>query len=542
MADKFQIKIESILGGQSPSTYFSNEDQFLYSHGINPGNSINSADLLSGGIISPVGATLKYVPNDAILWMANNPKTPTMFLYGSSGSVYSMNYNGIITGLKDLNDAPSDEPQGSSGNGMAYYDNYMYFSRSTTVARYGPLDGTPTWTTDYWVGTLGKTALTNTSTYPYASNIKIPNHYLHRHSDGKLYIADVVDNQGTLHFIQTTKTTVEGDTDNNSTYDKINVGYGLWPTCIESYGENLSIGLIESNTVLMHTRIPAKIAFWDTVATDINQIIWGEFPDDIITAIKNLNGVLYIISAYAGGGYVRISQYIGGYSIKEIDLINNMDLPLPGAVTGMVNRLIWGSGRRTSYIANGISGVYSYGLQKSSLGNGIFGIMPNTCDGTGSVTTAIVLDPEAGANTNPYNDVSKVIASWYAQTPGVSGYAYGIDKISDNMNLTDPPIFQSRMYKIGQPFKITRVALNLNENVATSTAIKVEISTDNTTTTKEIKTINYTSYPDENRIVLRPENLIGNNDFNLSLSFPETRRTSVLLPIIIEYELLPQDD
>jgi len=45
----------------------------------------------------------------------------------------------------------------------------------------------------------------------------------------------------------------------------------------------------------------ALIAFWDGESLDINSMIWVEFPDSLITALKNVNGVLYIFSSHTGG-------------------------------------------------------------------------------------------------------------------------------------------------------------------------------------------------------------------------------------------------
>lgn len=527
MADKLQIRINSILGGQAPTSMFAREDQFLMSSGIDPSVSLSAQnsifyDDLPNGSITPVGVKKQYSPNDAILWMVRNPKTRYTYMVDASGSAYSMDYDYSFTILND-----DTALNNSSGNGCAYYDNYVYFAKDTTIARYGPLDGTPTWDGDYWVTTLGLTQLTNTSNYPKVSGRNIPNHYLHRHSDGRLYIADVVDNTGTLHYIQTTKTTVEGDTNNGSKYDAVNVGFGLWPTCIESYGEQLVIGLYEGgeNTSIERKYGNAKIAFWTPDNENIDKIIWEEFTDSVISRLKNLNGVLYIVSGHSGGSEMRISKFIGGYSIQEM-LFAHMTPPLPGAVDGYIDRLFFGATFNYRFdTSENRAGIFSFGLSKSELGRGLFNMMPCSGDDNNNTITAIINYPEN-------NDYNRIVSAW-------DGTIYGIDTRDSNMSYTyGNPFWMSQTYKIGQKYKITKLALNFTKSVGASTVIEPFIYTDNLSGETSLTTINYTNYPDKRRVVIRPENLTGEHNFNLFFRWSNQRVTPIALPITIEYELI----
>ena len=80
-ADKFQIRIESILGGQSPTTHFSRADQFLASLGIDPAQPVadsgnNSLTYLASGLLRPV-PTEKFsgtTVNNSPLWIITHPK------------------------------------------------------------------------------------------------------------------------------------------------------------------------------------------------------------------------------------------------------------------------------------------------------------------------------------------------------------------------------------------------------------------------------------------------------------------------------------
>src|SRR3990167_558161 len=116
------------------------------------------------------------------MWIVPQPKGNSTYVYGYGGSAYTLNTN-LGAPVEQLQDGGS--LSASTGNGCAYYDNYIYFAKNTDIARFGPLNGTPAFDGTYWTGTLSKTALVDT-TYPLdggAFGYEYPNHVLHRHSD-----------------------------------------------------------------------------------------------------------------------------------------------------------------------------------------------------------------------------------------------------------------------------------------------------------------------------------------------------------------------
>lgn len=547
----FTITIDSILGGHSQVTHFADGDQFIASTAIDPSSyayslgSGNGGFGRSSGLLRPMPALevdagkLSGTP----LWIHANPRTAgtqDYFVYCANGSVYTMDVNlSLITGLTDLNDGGS-----AKANGMAYYDNYMYFARDTTVARYGPLNGTPAFTDDYWVATLGKTALTNT-TYPQTgtsgSPNRHPNHVLHRHSDGKLYIADVVGNQGTIHYIKTTKTTVEGDTDDGSSYDKVNVGNGLYPTAMESYGSMLAIGFIETQENLpgsySDSATTGKIAFWDTTSQNVNEITWVEFPDPYISAIKNINGVLYVVSGnlVSSTDGFRLSRYVGGGTFEEVFLSENGFPPLPGAIDGLSNQLIFGSTTKLPSSGSPLGSVYSYGLKKAALGNGLHNIFRIT-KANGFVTALRMDRSRKFANQTP-------IVGWYSG-PGPDDY--GIDSSgafssTSGYGNSNPEWF-SQIYKIGQPFKITKIRIPLADRLSSLMNVNPVIWTDTLLSSQSLTAINSTNFGTTKKsVVIRPQALTGDNDFVLQLQWTGTQLCTISLPITIEGELLNVD-
>lgn len=554
MANKtYQIKIESIFGGMSPSSYFGNENQYINSIGIDPDLDINANfgwttildDTLAqkpSGLIVPVRAgIISGTFTGAPHWFVRVPKilstTKEMYVYDSVGSVYTFSPGTMsITGLGDLNDGAS-----ASGNGAEYYDNYVYFARDTTIARYGPLDGTPTFTDDYWVNTLGLAALSNT-TYPRGQYgpTATPNHLLKRHSDGRLYIADIVDNQGVLHFISTTKTTVEGDTNNGSTFNAIDFPYNYWPTAIESYGSQLVIALYEGNNVggtatFKGTR--AKIVFWDTTSSSYSQIIDYQFPDPFIAKIVNRNGDLYFFSGNESQGFpMRITRYIGGYSFEQIAYYPNTYLPAPGAYFDDMTRIYFAGNFIPSADENDTESSYGRpdvkALGSVFGGNGIYSIM-----GVGGTTAAVV--------TAIIKDESAVYAGFYS----VAGTDYGgmVGRMSTEDRLPQRNIWRSNMFRIGQPFKIKKInipfatTLSNVSGVSTTKEITPVVWVDSGSFKHTLTTINSTNFPQAittQSATIYPNGLTGGSHFFLELYFENDEPMVVSLPITIEYELI----
>lgn len=546
MANKtFSIRIESIMGGKAPMTHFAAPDQFRASLGIDPSlptdNSDTSYSSIASGLIRPVGvAGVGSSTAGSPMWIEASPKTAqspfgvSHYIYSSSGSVYSISFNSNLTGVGDLNDGGT-----SGGNGCAYYDNYMYFARSTTIARYGPLNGTPSFTDDYWVGTLGKTALTNTQypADPWAGEY-YSNHVLHRHSDGKLYIADVVGNTGTLHYIKTKKTTVEGDTDDGSTYDKLHFGYGLYPIDIESYGDFLVIALIESNGVANGQPVTrSKIAFWDTTSDKTNQIIWAEFPDAMVTAIVNANGILFFFSGSTDDFGYRVTKYVGGSSFQEVALEEMGFSPHAGAVLGKGNQIMFGSANTVPTYADSTLGdatacVWSLGL-RSNLSTGLFNIARASDSGAFGVTALASTD--SAANFNQQNIIF-----------GYSGTIRSIDSTFQTaLNAANPPVFWSQVFRIGQRFKITKIRIpTIVSGSSYPKQITPKIYLDDGSQIQTLRTLDYGTGTET--FTIRPTNAEGQYDFWIELSWTGADSGgnggtwAVGLPITIDYELIDE--
>jgi hypothetical protein len=351
-----------------------------------------------------------------------------------------------------------------------------------------------------------------------------------RHSDGRLYIADVVGNTGTIHFVQTSKTTVEGDTNAGSDYDKVHVGYGLWPTAMESYGEELVIAFYEgNNSSLRQPR--AKVMFWDTTSTNVNKIVWVEFPDQIITAIKNVNGVLFCVSGNVNAKGFRITRFLGGYTFEEVWYSETGEPCMQGAVDGILNQFLVGN---HTTVPENDGCVYAYGLQKGALGQGMFNTMRATgATSSTNVTSLLVADNNEFAFLNP-------IIGWTQAGDGSTGALHGIDKQATQYGNTSQ-MWWSSVYRIGARFKITRIRIPLSQAIASNMTITPKVYIDDAITSTTLTVINNTNYPNGERFVtLRPENLVGQNNFWLELKWSGSALLTVGLPIEVDFEVIPE--
>lgn len=565
MANKNEIRIESILGGISDYENFGGADQFSFSSGIDPDNlalldhSLSSNNpTKSSGYLNPVVFYSHATTSAFPMWLVTTPKNNEIYIYDAGGAIYSTTVvNEWATTITTLSS--------SVGGGSAYYDNYVYFSTNSTVARFGPLNqDSPAINADYWGNSLGKTSLSAT-VYPTfvvetpltpGSSYYYPNHIMHRHSNGKLYFTDVVGNQGVLHCISTKKTTVEGDTDDGSTYNAIDFPPGMWPTAMANYGSDLAVALYEGNTT-QNTQQRAKVAFWDTTNPDnYYQITSTEFPDTFISAMINSNGVLYVFSGpnpkkyyddiqaeenNIRSLYTRVSRFVGGYTFEQIAFIQNCLPPTQAGADAMLNKILFaGLLPAVTFYTPSTYGNAGGGGTIFSIGSNLSGISKVL----NSITPAYEVSDEITAIS-----AVKLVSDGYINeglffTPKVSfNGIYYICKTSSNGSPIGNPSWKSQIYRIGKPFKITKITLNTTNGDAQM--IYVNIFCDDSKTHYTQTTFGKGSQANDSHIPVRFENATGTNNFYILLTWDPSSAeissytpSSITLPIIIEYELL----
>ena len=528
---KFTITIDNILGGRSALGNFGKEGQFRNSLAIDPDASETSSSARASGYLVPVPATaltnaIGSGIDDELLWMNLNPKDDDAYGYDRSGKVYR-----IRTGtyaISYLNNGTA--LTASTGNGASYYDNFQYFAKNTDICRYGRLDGARTYNQTYWTSTLSLTDLGNGVTYPALKigTTRYPNHPMHVHVDDKLYIGDVAaagspNGKGLIHFIKTKRVTTEGDTNDGSTYNALDLGLGIWPIAIESYGTDLAISGYEGNTDSGNTRGKrAKIYFWDTTSASFNKEV--ELPDPLCSALKNVNGVLYAFCGNPGDVGVRILRFVGGYSFEEVAYLEDSQPPFQGAVDHLLNRVLFG-GFSSSMGDYGC--LYAIGSKIGRITTGVFNIMRTTTPNSTGVTVTSVLVPENTDLTNP--------TYYIAWRDGGGTSEFGIDR---NATTYGQSRFQSEVFRLGKRFRIDEISIPTAQAIAANMTIAVAVVVDNGSTSTTVATINNTTYSGSQRqVVLRPS-VIGNHDFYLDLTWSGSSLVTVGLPITIKGEYI----
>jgi len=512
---KKTITIESILGGFTQTQYFGSSDGYNSAIGVDPDYPIGS-DVKTSGMLVPTryekfsGANITGNPK----WIITNPEDEKVYVYDDAGQVAS--YSSALGSETDIT-----SPTSGAGNGAAFYNNYIYLATPTNVARYGPMDGTPAIAQNVWTAaTLGSQTALGNPTYPSIRGVTLPNHVMHMHGDNALYFSDVVNNQGVLHKIKTTKTTVNGDTNDGSLYNALDLPSGFYPTCIESYSTDLVIGAIQTlDSTLNQGR--AALFFWDAVNT--NTFYRGPvyLPDPLVTALLNVNGTIYIFSGNAQNG-VRVSRYIGGESVSEVAYFEEGNPPLAGAVDALGNRVNFGA--YTTYPENSAS-VFALGSKRRDLPFGLHNVVKTTSSGANQFVTALKYVQQS-SSVKP-----KLVAGWRDDS------AKGLDK--ESSTATYSSVWRSKMFNVGNKFQISKLIIPLGATLATNMSVIPKIYIDDGSTIKTLDTINSTNFSGRKAVYKRPNlsDAIGENNFFIELNWEGTVELPVLLPIVIELDV-----
>ena len=83
------------------------------------------------------GTTITDMPK----WMVT--ENGNLWVYGDTGKLYKRNSSGTWSLMRTVSN--------SSGNGLAVFDDYLYYAYDKGFGRYGPLSGTPSFDDDFLV-------------------------------------------------------------------------------------------------------------------------------------------------------------------------------------------------------------------------------------------------------------------------------------------------------------------------------------------------------------------------------------------------------
>lgn len=543
---KLTYEIKGILGGMSQFYYHTPEMGYTFALGIDPDANKNlsaAAFLKAAGAITPVpytkfsGTEITGYPN----WIITQPKTENSFVYASDGKFHSFNN---VLAMRTADEKPTALPisiTGGAGNGAAYYNNYAYLMENTDVSRYGPLDSGSTiaMTENVWTGaTLGSaTALVDT-TYPSIRGREIPNHPAHFHpTDNTLYFGDVLPASGStslrgvIHKIKTQRGTIDGDSNDGSQYDVLDLPYGCFPTDIESYGTDLAISAIQTTSDEINQGKP-YLFLWDRTSFSFYRQV--PLPDSLVTALSNKNGQLLVFTGNAVNG-ARVSEYLGGYSLKTIKYFEDGASPFAGAVDAYGDKLVFGGYTSTP---NSGASVFSVGSVHPQEGVGLHNIANSTSTGANQTVSSVKFVQQHQTGATP-----RMIIGWGDDSNK------GLDKYSTTA--TQDSFWRSQVFNVGQKFQITKIRIPLGAAVDDA-GVKITpvIHVDDESATYTLAEINTTNFTDsEKNIVYRSPGMAatsssgelnpqGEHNFLLELQFTGTVVRSVLFPIIIEIQTI----
>lgn len=536
-----KLTIDGIEGGLSFTSYGpSQKNAYDGAFGIDP-DFRSAISTKTGGAITPAayakfsGANL--ATDSTVYWITSTPKDSTSYIYAYASGGEFLRYTYVPTSFGS--ETALTEPTNGAGNGMAYYNNYLYLATPTDIARYGPLNNSPSLTQTVWTGaTLGSQVALNNTTFPTITNsgsvVSLPNHAMHVHTDGFLYVCDVIstaftttalEGKGVLHRISTSKTTDEGDTNNGSAYNVLELPFGWYPVAIESWGTDLAIIAMPGTnlTAMTLSRGNSALFLWDTFASiPYKQIT---LPDPVASAIKNVNGRLVIWSGNTVQG-VRISTYNGGEGVSQIALLADSSTPAQGNVDSFGDKAFFGGS--VSYPAPILTQqacVYSIDSKISELPHYAIHVPAVTSNGSSfplaTATKLLLMDNM----TRP----TPVFAYGDTATSGLANYKTGNTQFA----------YFRKKWEVGRPFSVRSIRIALDQNISSGVSITPFILVDNNTTEYSLTTANNTNNPGEKVISWkRPEIAItGQDNLTLQLTFTGTVAASVIFPVEVEIDV-----
>lgn len=274
--------------------------------------------------------------------------------------------------------------------------------------------------------------------------------------------------------------------------------YGMHPVSLESFGSDIAVLAIQTtdDTVFQGE---ARLYLWDRY--DVSYYREIKLPYATATALLSHNGIPYLWGGDDKG--YSFAYYAGGDQVTEIFYIDDGKPPLSGAVAGENNRILWGSNATYPETAGT---VLAWGSRNASLPRGLH---------------TVARDPNN-------NQITSLAIGTISEQNIIIGSEGIIAKDGGELN----SMFRSKVINVGQNFTVNQITLPLSDIVDEDTEITLSVFVDNETRSKEVITIDSSTYK-ENKVVIYPE-FSGQNNFFIELKWSKTKRVSVLLPITIK--------
>lgn len=507
------ITISSIYEGIQPSLLFGKADQYLAGIAIDPDLPISDAstEFKPAGIIRPAGYAKISSTGlaDGPMFILAAPVFSEVYAYDQSGNLLSYDNNNGVLSNETLKRAVS----ASAGNGLAFYDGYLFYGLNTKIGRY---DLSSTFVDDYF-GSLGFNLVNNGNLVGSRDGMFYPGHVMHPHVDNKLYILD----GQYVHYIKLDASGADAGT----AFKVLTLPFGYRAFDIKSYGNNV---VIAASTAASANPAISALFFWDTTSPSFNTFV--RIPDKICTALVYMNGTLYIWSGASDtvNGYTRFSKYLGGDSIQTIAVIEDSIPPSSGAVVGDGNRLMWGG---HCIYPTPAAGVYAYGTKS--------GLFPA---GLHFIARASIAADATNGHVSALATIYQTQRSFPVIAMGSFNTNAGTPAIDTKSTTYQTSVFRSAMFNVGQDFTVSKITLPLAQAMGANMTIVPKLFFDHGSTSQVGTTLNATNYPNSEKIIrLDADNFLGNSsgkiNFFLELTISGTALSAVSLPIEIEIDV-----
>jgi len=508
-----RITIDSVINGQSRIWHSGAKGQFLRSIAIDTERT-SSTIIKPGQNITPVRYQKKSGSNvtGTPMWIMSNGKNQKTYIYCSDGKLIS--YDNVYA------ETSIGTPTSGAGNGMTYYNDYLYLATPTDISRYGPLSGSASLANTYWSSTLSKTALNNT-TYPATRGVNYPNHVLFVHpSDNRLYIADYKNGQGQIHYL----TTAYDGSAGAGVYQALMLPFGFMPMAMAVSGTDLAIlctpeGGWVGGSIFKPGR--AALFIWDRSSVSFYRQI--PLRATMATALLNKEGVLY----YWTGNLdteVTLSKYLGGYSSQALADITQGSPPFAGAVDIVGDQIVWGGWNTSPQV---VAGIYSYGSRTPGLTTDVLNHIGRISD---PGKTLPIVSSLASLVPGPLED--SILMGWRTN----SAAAFGVDCAGGPGAYNS--LFSTLVYNVGQNFDIKRIKIPLGVPIVANMTITPTVYFDDYNSSQVLRTINSTNFKNGELFIEIPitEHLGGQHNFLIEFAWTGTAELPINLPITIDIE------
>jgi hypothetical protein len=271
----------------------------------------------------------------------------------------------------------------------------------------------------------------------------------------------------------------------------------------------------------------AALFFWDATSASFYRQV--PVADPLVTALINVNGLLYVFSGNAQKG-MRLSVYAGGDSLQQVAFLEEGAPPFAGSVEAWANKIYFGTWITYPEEA-GV--VFAFGSKNAELPQGFHCVIRTTSTGANPMVTAIKHVQQA-SNVTP-----QMVVGWGDDS------AKGLDKRASSG--TYDSIIRFPFVNIGQKFKIEKIKIPVGKAVATNMTITPKIyvddNVDGTSPDHTLAVINDTNYSGKRNIVYKNPKMKVNpeHNFMLELNFAGTVELPVLFPISIDLDILDDE-